>query len=264
MSQTWVQETARRLEQARLTGIPIAPLSEEAPSLSLDDAYAIQREIVACRLAAGAVRQGWKIGLTSQAMQAQLGVKEPDFAPLLSDMSAIDGGTIDPDTMIAPRVEAEIALRLRERLAGPGIDPDAALAACDLVAPALEIIDSRIADWKIKLGDTVADMASSAQYVIGDHGVLASSIELPDVQMTLMVDGRPVSDGKGSAVVGSPANAVAWLANTLARWDQALDAGDWIMAGALGGAVPLPDRGELCATFSEGLGEVCLNVGRDA
>ncbi len=231
------QIAAERLRQARESLEPCKPLSSEF-EFGEADAYAIQRENVDRRIAGGAARVGWKVGLTSDAIQKWLNVTEPDFGALLSDMVVPDGHVIERSRLIQPRAEGEIAFVLNRDLGGGATAADV-LAATEFVLPAIEIVDSRIANWKIKWADTVADNASSGMLVLGSKPVSARGLDLRLVGMKLSKNGAIVSTGAGAACLGSPVNAVAWLARTLARLGGALSAGDVVLSGALGPITPV-------------------------
>ncbi|WCB96876.1 2-hydroxyhexa-2,4-dienoate hydratase [Baekduia alba] len=251
---------ARALADAQSTRVPIAPLTERWPELSLGQAYEVQAINVAARRAAGARRVGWKVGLTSAAMQRQLGVEQPDFGPLLDEMEIGDGELLATDALIAPRVEGEIAFRLARGLAGGGVTEDEALDACDLALPALEIIDSRIADWRIGLADTIADHASSARYVLGGPGADPRAVDLAAVELELREDGETLDRGRGEAVLGQPARAVAWLARTLTVFGERLEPGEIVLAGALHAAQSLRP-GTTVEAVAGPLGRVAVRVG---
>ncbi|MFI0773479.1 2-keto-4-pentenoate hydratase [Streptomyces sp. NPDC021212] len=192
------EEAGGLLREAERRVAPIDPLSELMPGLDVADAYAVQRDNIARRLAAGATVVGHKVGLTAAAMRRLLGVDEPDFGHLLDDMVHRDGGSVSAARYCAPRIEPEICFRLAEPLSGPGVTVDDVLAATEAVAPALEIVDSRIRDWKITLADTVADNASSAGLVCGAWTPLAEAPDLAAVLVDLVVDGERVASGSGS------------------------------------------------------------------
>lgn len=246
---------AEALYRARLDRIPIAPLTETDPDLTLADAYAIQEALVERLRADGGTIVGYKLGLTSAPMQEMLGVDSPDYGPVLSSMVRDDGATVPVDAFIQPRIEAEIALVLEQPLAGPGVTIlDAARAVRGAVA-ALELVDSRIEDWRIGLIDTVADLASCGQIVLGSREV---PIDTFDVRLTGMVirrNGNLVDTGAGAAALGDPIAAVAWLANTLAAYGVALEAGQVIMTGSLHKAFPVEVEDRVEATFDR-LGSV--------
>ncbi len=214
----------------------IAPLIERHPELTIDDAYAISLGALARRTADGERVVGKKIGVTSKAVQDMLGVHQPDFG-FLTDRMWIEG-TIDIEKtgLIQPRAEAEIAFVLKSPLAGPGVTAADVIAATDYVAPCFEIVDSRISDWKIGIVDTVADNASCGVFVIGEARLDPAGLDLPNLHVAVIKNGRPLSEGYGRAVQGDPAQAVAWLANTLGACGVTLDTGDVILSGSL---VPL-------------------------
>ena len=253
------QAAAALLTRATRDRIPIAPITETWPTVGLDDAYAIQTVVVGERIAAGAHIAGWKVGLTSQAMQRQLGVDQPDFAPLLDDMAVTDGADLPSSELIAPRVEGELAFRLAADLQGD-VTFEEVCAAIDLVVPALEIIDSRIVDWRISLADTIADHASCGRYVVGANGASLADVNLETVELVLDQDDEEVGRGTGDAVLGNPLRAVAWLTSTIDAYGQHLAAGQIVLAGALHAAVPATAGHRVRARFSEpALGSVSVN-----
>ncbi len=234
-----VERLAGDLLEAERTRRPIPPLTEAIPALEIEQAYAIQRAAIARRLAAGATHVGWKVGLTSRAMQELLGVDLPDFGHLLNDMEVAPGAALDLAELVAPRVEPEIAFMLGADLRGPGATIDDALAATSWVAPSLEVVDSRIADWRIKLADTVADNASSGRYVLGERRTPADAVDLSAIELRFTPGGDPPVTATGDAVLGHPAAPVAWLANTLAPLGESLRAGQVVLSGSFVAAVPL-------------------------
>ena len=209
------------------------------------------------KMEAGARVVGHKIGLTSVAMQQLLGVDQPDFGHILDTMMVPDGGSLLRDDLVYPRVEAEITFVLAEDLRGPGITVARVLAATKYVMPSLEIVDSRVADWKIKLADTIADNASSCRMVIGSRCVTVDSLDLRLTGMILEKNGDIVNTAAGAAVLGHPAQAVAWLANKLAEFDVTLKAGEVILPGALSAAVTVDKGDNVRATFDH-LGSVSV------
>jgi 2-keto-4-pentenoate hydratase len=221
------------LDDAERTRVAIPPLTETHPHLTPADAYAVQAGWLARKLAAGGELAGRKVGLTSAAMQQQLNVHEPDYGFLLRSMLVDSGGTLQRHDLVRPRVEPEIGFWLSADLRGPGVTIEDVLRATRGVCAALEIVDSRIADWRIKLVDTVADNGSSARAVLNPQVRAASDLDLATEQVTLFRNGEPVGTGDGAAVLGHPAQAVAWLANTLASFDQSLQAGQIILPGAM-------------------------------
>lgn len=253
-----IEAYAQELLHAEREAVGLLPLTERLPGLSVAEAYEIQRCGRALRTAGGERLIGRKVGLTSKAMQELLGVGEPDFGYLTERMVHGDGVTLSAAELVAPRVEAEIALRLRSPLSGETVDRSTALAAIGEIAPALEIVDSRIVDWRIKLVDTIADNASSGRAVIGDFQPLADH-ELADIEMTMTVrrEGRSEAtvSGRGAAVLGHPAEALAWLARTLAPFGEGIAAGEVVIPGAMAAAVPVRAGDWVGASFTI-LGEV--------
>lgn len=216
----------------------VPPPVEAYPAMTVDDAYAVQVLGRTLRqLLDGAELVGRKIGLTSLAMQEMLGVDEPDYGCLLSTMLVPDGGDIAVAELVAPRVEAEVAFVLGDDVAGEAVTRDDVLSAVRAVAPALEVIDSRVSDWAIGLVDTVADNASSGRAVIG-AGQPLDELDLAAVEGVLTVGGEQIA-GRGDAVLGHPAEAVAWLVRALARHGEGLRAGDVVLSGAVARALPV-------------------------
>lgn len=249
---------ADRLYTAQKTSTPVPPPSELL-DLDVADAYAIQQRTLALQTADGARLIGHKIGLTSAPMQRLLGVDEPDFGFVLDSMVAPDGGTIRASSLCAPRVEPEIAFRLNRPLRGPHVTIEEVLDATDSVAAALEIVDSRIEDWRITLVDTIADNASSGAIVLGPWVPLHEVPDLAEVQSHLIINDVLVERGDGSAVLGHPAAAVAWLANALAPFGGGVEAGQLVMSGSMTAAVHLhPD--DLAVADLPGLGRVSVSL----
>jgi 2-keto-4-pentenoate hydratase len=253
--ETSVERFADELAEAERTGVPVAPLTEREPSFSVADAYAVQLRNISRRQAAGGRILGRKIGLTSRAMQRLLGVDEPDFGVLLDDMVVEDGDAIRSSELIAPRIEAEIAFVMERDLAGPGVDGVAALRAVAGAVPAIEIIDSRIADWQIKLPDTIADNASSARYMLGARLTPTDRLDLRLCGVVVTRNGVLADTGAGAAVLGNPIRCVAWLANKLGEFGDGLHAGDVVLAGAVHAAVPVEPGDVVRAEFAH-LGSV--------
>ncbi|MEB3022127.1 2-keto-4-pentenoate hydratase [[Mycobacterium] crassicus] len=215
------------------TCVPVEPLTDGNPELDIDDAYAIQSRNIDRRVAAGAHIQGRKVGLTSRTMQELLGVDEPDFGVLLDDMYVEDGDEIALAELVQPRVEAEMAFVLDSDLTGPGVTTANALTAIGGVLPAIEIVDSRVADWRIKLVDTVADNASSGKLVLGGRIRKVTELDLRLIGMALSRNGAVIDTGAGAAALGNPARCVAWLANKLAQFEITLRAGEVVLPGAV-------------------------------
>lgn len=244
---------ARALRDAA-SGTFIAPLRETYPHMTGADAYAIQAINTQHQLAAGRRIVGRKIGLTSLAVQKQLGVDQPDFGALFDDMGYGDGEPIPAGRLQQPKIEAEIAFVLGRDLAGnPGHSE--VLAALDYAVPALEIVGSRIAGWNIRFVDTVADNASSGLYVLGGTPRSVRNLDLRLAGMAMFRRGEPVSTGAGAACLGHPLNAVVWLARTMGRLGSPLRAGDLVLSGALGPMVPVAP-GDVFESHIHGLGSV--------
>jgi 2-oxopent-4-enoate/cis-2-oxohex-4-enoate hydratase len=230
------EQYGEELFQALRSRETIKPLIERDPSLTINDAYAISLDFLKRRQAEGETVVGKKIGVTSKAVQDMLGVHQPDFGFLTGPMHVVGDIDVDAKALIAPRAEAEIAFVLKDGLNGPGVTAEDVVAATEYIAPCFEIVDSRIEDWKIGIVDTVADNASCGVFILGDDHIDPRNQELPNLKVTVTKNGEPLSEGLGSAVQGNPAQAVAWLANTLGEYGVTLDAGDIILSGSL---VPL-------------------------
>ena len=231
----------------------VAPLTERVPGITIDDAYWISRHLLERRLADGEKLIGKKIGVTSKAVQNMLDVHQPDFGYLTDKMRYASGAEMPISReLIQPRAEGEIAFVLKRDLCGPGVTPDDALAATEGIMPCFEIVDSRIRDWKIRIQDTIADNASSGLFVLGDR-VSPASVDFMECKITVEKNGRFLSEGKGSAALGSPLICVAWLANTLGGYGIALKAGEVILSGSL---VPLEPvvAGDAMRMSIEGIG----------
>jgi 2-keto-4-pentenoate hydratase len=250
------RDLAERLNAAYRDG-PIDPPSRSGEPFSLDDAYAVQTIQVTQWLAAGRRQVGHKVGLTSAAMQRQLGVDQPDYGVLFADTVTPDGGATDISGYLQPRIEPEIAFVLGHDLIGPGVTVADAVRAVDHVLPALEIIDSRIRDWKIRITDTVADNASSAGLVLGGRPTRLDSYDLRIIGCVLTVDGAVTATGAGGAVLGSPINALVWLAETLAAHGAGLHGGDIVLPGSVTASQPVTAGQSWMATFAS-LGSVSV------
>lgn len=253
-----IHEAAGLLHTAQTERTPITPLTERYPGLDVADAYAIQQVNLSRRLAARRTLAGHKIGLTSEPMQTLLGVDEPDFGYILDDMVLADGCATPAADFCAPRVEPEVAFLLRAPLRGPRVTVADVRAATEAVAVALEIVDSRIADWKLTLPDTVADNASSGAVVLGDWMPYSDALDLAGAQASLQLNGAEIDSGVGSAVMGDPAAAVAWLANALAPFGTEISPGQFIMSGSFTTAAFVHPGDTAAATIS-GLGTVSLS-----
>ncbi|PZU51247.1 MAG: 2-keto-4-pentenoate hydratase [Sphingomonas sp.] len=239
---------------------PIAPLAPQLLPLGIEGAYAVQEQLTIRALLQGRRLVGRKIGLTSRGVQAQLGVDQPDYGMLFSDMEFSENEEIPVSRFIAPRVEAEIAFVLRSNLDDPQLSLGGLIAAIDFALPAIEIVDSRIADWKISILDTVADNASSGAYVLGGSPARLEDLDLRLCGMTMEHRGEPVSVGCGAACLGNPLAAALWLARTMAAAGRPLVAGDLILSGALGPMVPAVAGAAYHARI-DGLGSVTARFG---
>lgn len=250
---------AKALYQARRTREPIAPFTDADPTLGMADGYAIQQELVRLLLADGDRIVGYKVGLTSLPMQRMIGVDSPDYGPVLESTVYPDGGTVKVTDFIAPKAEAEVVFVLGEALRGPGVTTDQARAAIAGAVAGIEIVDSRIADWRIKLADTVADLASNGAMTISDQVVPIGDFDPRLVGMVLTRNGELVDTGAGAAALGDPVAVVAWLANTLGEHGVTLEAGHVVMTGALHAAVPMTAGDTFRAEFDR-LGTITLHV----
>jgi 2-keto-4-pentenoate hydratase len=245
----YLERYAEQLYRARVDVQPIPPLTETDPELTIEDAYAIQQGLVRRLEADGGEVVGYKLGLTSAPMQQMLGVDTPDYGPVLSTMVHDDRAVLRVDDHIQPRIEAEIALVLTAPLAGPGVRVlDAARAVGSAVA-ALELVDSRIEEWRIGLIDTVADLASCAQIVLGSREVPTDGLDVRLTGMVVHRNGELIDTGAGAAALGDPIAAVAWLANTLAPYGVTLEPGHVVMTGALHRAFAVEAGDRIVATF---------------
>lgn len=255
ISDTAVDQSARLLLEAYRTRQPIAPLTATFPDLTIADAYRIQLAQVEAWRADGRRVLGRKVGLTSPAMQAQMGVTQPDFGHLTDDMFFAEHAPVAADRFLQPRAEPEVAFVLGRDLVGPGVTVAAAAAAVDFVLPALEIIDSRIADWQIGIVDTIADNASSGGLVLGSTARRLGEIDLRLGGCVLHRNGEIAGTGAGGAVLGSPLNSLAWLANTLGEQGESLQAGQVILPGSITASI-LFGAGDVITATIAGLGSV--------
>jgi len=227
----------------------VDPLTTRYPEVTIEDAYRIQQRLNARRVAAGETVVGKKFGFTSKAVMNMLGVWQPDFGLLTDAMVYNEGEAIPANTLIQPKAEGEIAFILKRDLIGPGVSAADVIAATEGVMACFEIVDSRIRDWKIRIQDTVADNASCGVFVLGDRMVSALDVDLNTCGMVLEKNGEIVATGAGAAALGAPANAVAWLANTLGALGIALKAGEVILSGSLAIMVPVKAGDSLRVTI---------------
>jgi 2-keto-4-pentenoate hydratase len=244
---------AKRIREAYDTFEPIAPVRDDLASGGIEAAYAVQEINTTLWLDAGRRLVGRKIGLTSEAVQRQLRVDQPDFGALFADMCLADGEPVT--SVLQPRVEAEVALVLGRDLPEPDVTIAELLGAVDYLLPAIEVVGSRIAGWDITILDTIADNASCGMYVLGTRPVRPGDIELRDVGMSLEVDGKVASVGSGAACLGHPYRAALWLARRMVAEGTPLQAGDVLMTGALGPMADLGVGSSAVATL-DGLGVV--------
>ncbi len=246
-----IDELARQLTAAEANRAPIAPLSETDQGITVEEAYQVQLTVLRGRLASGRRVVAKKVGLTSVAMQQMLGVDQPDYGMILDDMLIDDGADYPMGRLLQPRVEPEIAFMLKADLKGPNVTVDQVLEATDYVFPAIEVIDSRIKDWKIKLVDTIADNASSGRVVVGANRVSVQGLDLVNEGLVFEKNGQELGRATGEAVLGNPANAVAWAANKLSEYGITINAGEFVMPGALTSAAPVAAGDVVTANFSK-------------
>lgn len=258
MSEAQFQLLADRLFEAERTGTPCAPVRSQMRSGDVAAAYAVQEINVARRVKAGGRVVGRKIGLTSKAVQAQLGVGQPDFGALFADMEIASGEEIPVNRLIQPKIEAEIAFVLERDLPEEAIGLAEIAAAIGFAVPALEIVDSRIAAWDISILDTIADNASSGLFVLGRTPRKLDALDLRLCGMVLESGGVQLSVGAGAACLGHPLDALLWLAKTMARLETPLRGGDVILSGALGPMAPA-QTGKAYRARIEGLGDVAVS-----
>lgn len=262
-SENPVIAAADTLAAAAASGVPCAPIKDSIAALGIDGAYAVQSELTRRALAGARTLVGRKIGLTSKVVQTQLGVDQPDYGVLFADMEIGDHETIPLSRFIAPRVEAEIAFVMERDLAGEDVTLGQLIQAIAFALPAIEIVDSRIADWKISILDTIADNASSGAYVLGGSPTKLGDLDLRLCGMSMELKGEPVSVGCGAACLGNPLNAALWLARRMAALGSSLKAGDVILSGALGPMVPVTPGASYLARIN-GLGSVTAHFGEKA
>lgn len=249
MDKILIEQYARELFEAECSCRPIAPLTERSPEMTNDDAYLIQLAGMKLRQEKGQIIVGKKIGLTSKAMQNALGVYEPDYGYITDKLMVMEGEPLVMSNLIAPKVEAELAFVLHSDLTGPGITAADVLRATAGVMPALEIIDTRIKDWKIKIQDSIADDASIGRIIVSGRLTPITDIDLRYMGQVVEKNGEIVATSAGAAVLGHPANAVVWLANKLAKYNIPLKAGEIIMSGSFAAACPATAGDCICATF---------------
>ena len=255
-----IDAAAERLLGAYASGAPCAPVRDRITTL--DDAYAVQDRLTERWLADGRRLAGRKIGLTSRAVQAQIGVDSPDFGMLFADMAVPDGEEIPAGAVLQPRAEAEGALVLERDLTHERHTAADLIRATAFALPAIEVVGSRVRAWDITVADTVADNASSGMYALGNRPVPLSDVDLRLCGMVMERRGEQVSTGNGAACLGHPLNAALWLADTLVRVGRPLRAGDTVLTGALGPVVPAAP-GDVFEARIDGLGDVRVAFGKE-
>ncbi|GAA3029655.1 2-keto-4-pentenoate hydratase [Gordonia defluvii] len=251
-------QIAADLARAEATAVATDPPTAAHPGLDVVDAYEIQLINIGRRLDAGARVAGHKVGLASAAMQKMMNVDEPDYGHLLDDMEYFEGKPIDFAALCFPRVEVEVGFILGKDLPGEGCTRDDVVDAIEWVVPSIELIDSRIKDWKITLPDTIADNASSCGWILGEQRVAIADIDTGDIDATLTRNGEIVAEGNSSAVLGHPLTAVSWLANKVSSFGVRLRKGDVILPGTATRAIDIAAGDHFVAEFA-GLGSVTLD-----
>lgn len=256
------RKAADRLLEVYRTGEPIEPLTPEHPGAPLELAYRIQQAQVEQWELAGDAVKGHKVGLASRAIQRQMGVEQPDFGHLTASMFHLEHQPIPAGTFLQPRIEPEVAFVLGRPLAGPGVTIADAVRAVDFVLPALEIVDSRIRNWQIGIFDTIADNASSGGVILGSRPVALGDLDLRLVGCTLHINGELAATGAGGAVLGSPLNALVWLANTVGPLGVTLEPGHVVLPGSMTTAFAVSAGDSIVANMG-GLGTVTAQLGKE-
>ncbi len=251
-------EAAEALRVAEQTRVAIPPLVQTFTGIDVVDAYEIQLLNIRRRLAAGATVYGHKVGLSSRAMQQMMGVDEPDYGHLLSDMVYTEEQPIPTASFLLPRVEVEVGFVLGDDLPGEGCTVEDVLRCTEFIAPAIELIDSRIEDWKIGLCDTISDNASSCGVILGKERVRPCELDVRAIEAQLQINGEKVAEGRSDAVLGDPTIAVAWLAHKVASFGVRLERGHVVLPGSCTRAYDVRPGDQVVATFS-GLGSVSLS-----
>ncbi len=258
MSKENISAAAKRLREAAAEHITCLPVRDLIGATDHDKAYAVQEINNALRMAEGARRVGSKIGLTSTVVQKQFGINEPDYGILFDDMEVLNGTEISVQKLMQPRAEAEIAFVLGKDLNSPSIGVADVLSAIDYAVASIEIVGSRIEGWDIRITDTIADNASASHFVLGHRPMKLSNLDLLNGKMVMEKNGEVVSEGKGADCLGSPINAVLWLARTMSKLEKPMRAGDIILSGALGPMVAAT-AGDHFKVVIDGLGEVSVD-----
>ncbi|CAM3208074.1 2-oxohept-3-enedioate hydratase [Williamsia muralis] len=266
---TAVAELARRLHEAEQTRVPIRQISLQYPEMTIEDSYAVQRELIRLKVEGGAVVRGRKIGLTSKVMQRAVSITEPDYGALLDDMFFDDGAVVPANRFIRPRIEVELAFILGESLSGPGVTLYDVLRAAEYVTPALEILDARVQMADPETGhlrtivDTISDNAADAGIVLGGRVMKPMDVDLRWVAALLLKNGSIEDSGVAASVLGHPANGVAWLANRLAPHGVSLNAGEVILAGSFTAPVFAEPGDTLVADYGP-MGTVSIHFAKES
>lgn len=251
-------ELAAELAEAERGKVPMKPLTDRYSDIDVVDAYEIQLINIRQRVAGGARVIGHKVGLSSEAMQKMMNVDEPDYGHLLDEMEVFEDVPVEAGRFLFPRVEVEVGFILADDLPGEGCTEDDVLAATAAYAPSIELIDTRITDWKIKLCDTIADNASSAGWVLGKERVSPKDVDIRNIPAVLTRNGEVVAEGRSDAVLGNPVTAVAWLARKVDQFGVRLRAGDIVLPGSCTRAIDARPGDDFVADFA-GLGSVHLS-----
>ena len=251
-------ELAADLAQAERSREPIAPLTAAYPDIDVVDAYEIQLINIRQRVAEGARVLGHKVGLSSKAMQQMMGVDEPDYGHLLDEMQVFEDTPVKAGRYLYPRVEVEVGFILAEDLPGAHCTEEDVLAATEALVPSIELIDTRITDWKIALCDTIADNASSAGFVLGQARVSPADVDIKAIDAVLVRNGEVIAEGRSDAVLGNPVTAVAWLSRKVESFGVRLRKGDIVLPGSCTRAIDVRAGDEFVADFT-GLGSVRLS-----
>ena len=250
-----IHEAATRLREAMSSGVPCDPLLDLLEAGNVADAYQVQQINTKEALSAGRRLVGRKIGLTAKAVQTQLGVDQPDYGMLFADMDVCDGEDIAPGRVSQPRVEAEVAFVMCQNLDGDQLTIADVISSIAFALPAIEVVGSRVRDWKISIVDTIADNASAGLFILGQQPRKLSKINLRLCGMKMEKRGELVSNGTGAACLGSPLNATLWLAKAMVLAGNPLRTGDVVLSGALGPMV-LASPGDVFEATISGLGSV--------
>ena len=250
-----IDKIAKQLYDAERGRYEIDKISTANPSMTLEDSYAVQKKLVAMRLSDGEKLIGMKVGLTSKAMQETIGIDVPDYGQLTDAMVILEGQPCKMDELCQPKVEGEIVFFMKKDLKGPGITVADVYNAVEFVAPAIEIVDSRIRKWDVTLFDTVADNGSSGRLIIGSKIVPITDVDMRLTGMTMEKNGELFNSGTTAEVWGNPAASVAWLINELSKFDIGVKAGNIVLSGALTAAPPAIAGDHFVVSFA-GMGSV--------